>query len=68
MNQKIQSSISIFYEVDFLRELVVGDVILRITSFAIVNIVRFDLVVIKVGDSDVSIRHLGLCTQVAMWL
>lgn len=46
----------------------VGVVILRITSFAIINIVGFDLVVVEAGDLDVSIRRLGFCTQVAMWL
>jgi len=46
----------------------VGVVILRITSFATIIVVGFDPIVPEVGDLVVSMRHLGSCIQVVMWL
>ncbi len=39
----------------------VGVVIIRITSFAIVKIVGFDLAIAKVGNLAVSMWHSGFC-------
>jgi hypothetical protein len=68
MSQRIQLGISIFDEANFPRGLVVGVVILKITSFAIVRIVGFDLIVAEVRDLVVNIWHLRFCIQVVMWL
>ncbi len=46
----------------------VGVAIKRITSFATVRIVKFDLAIAEVGDLIVSMQHSRFCTQVAVWL
>jgi hypothetical protein len=46
----------------------VGVVILRITSFVAIIIVGFDPIIDEVGDLVISMRHLGFCIQVVMWL
>jgi len=68
MNQRIQSGIFVVYEADFPKEPLVGVIILRVTSFADVRIVDFNLAIAEVGDLDVSMWHLGFCTQVVVWL
>lgn len=68
VNQKIQLDIFVFNEVNFPKWLMVGVVILRVTSFVAIKIVGFNLVVAEVGDLAVSIWHLGFCIQVVVWL
>jgi hypothetical protein len=47
---------------------VVGAVILRITSFAVVSIVGFDPIVVEVRDLVVNMQHSRFYTQVVVWL
>ncbi len=68
MSQRIQLGIFVFYEADFPKELMVGVIILRVTSFATVGIVGFDHAIAEVGDLDVNMWHLGFYTQVVVWL
>ncbi len=45
-----------------------GSIILRITRFALIIIIRFDLNVIEVGNMVVGVIHSKLFMKVTLWI
>jgi hypothetical protein len=68
MSWWIPPKISMFDEIRFPKELMIGAVILIITGFVAIKIINFDLVVVEVGDVVVSMWHSGFHTHVIVWL
>jgi hypothetical protein len=68
MNKRIQCGVSAFDEVEFPTEPGTETIVLKVTNFASIIIVGFDLVSAKVGDIAVGVIHAGFLTKTAFWL
>jgi len=46
----------------------IGTIIMRVTSFANIIIIRFDLAIVEVNDITIGVLHVGFFTKIAFWL
>jgi hypothetical protein len=67
MSHRIQSGNVVFYEIKFCKKLVVGTLILRITSFIALRIIGFDPTLVKVGDIAINMQHSEFYIQITIW-
>jgi hypothetical protein len=68
MRRKIQCGVSTFNEVEFLGELGTRTIVLKVTRFANIIIVRFDPTTLKIGDITIGVVHAGFFMKTAFWL
>jgi hypothetical protein len=68
MNKRIQYGVFAFDEVEFIVKPCRGTIILRITRFASIMIVRFDLATAKINDIAIGVIHVGFFMKATLWL
>lgn len=68
MSRRIQSRFLAFDKVTFLAEPSMGTLVLRITGFANIIIVGFDLAVSEIGNTAVGVLNVGYFVNAALWL
>jgi hypothetical protein len=68
MSRRIQSRFFAFDKVTFLAKPSMGTLVLRITGFANIIIVGFDLAVSEVGDATVGVLNVGYFVKADLWL
>jgi predicted membrane-bound dolichyl-phosphate-mannose-protein mannosyltransferase len=66
MNERIQSGVSIFYELGFSTEPGIGIVVLRVIGFTNIIIVRFDPTIVEVKDIAMGVIHVGFFMTAAL--
>jgi hypothetical protein len=68
MSRRIQSRFFAFDEMTFPTKLSTRTLVIKITRFANIIIVGFDLAISEVGDIAIGVLNVGYFVKAALWL